>query len=80
MFVLQYPTRSRVQRITMPTLFLSGLADSLIPPSMMQQLYDVSMMQQLYDVSMMQQLYDISMMQQLYDVSNVRECEWSCRS
>ena len=40
--LFQYPTKDRVQRITLPTLFMSGLADTLIPPTMMQQLYDVS--------------------------------------
>ncbi len=39
----QYPSSKRIQQISLPTLFISGLADTLIPPSMMQHLYDVSL-------------------------------------
>ena len=42
LFLFQYPSDYRIGRVTIPTLFLSGLNDELVPPSMMSQLYNVS--------------------------------------
>jgi len=36
----KYPSISRMPAVKMPTLFLSGMADQLIPPRMMQQCYE----------------------------------------
>lgn len=38
----KYPSIDRVKSITTPTLFLSGLADQLVPPKHMSKLYNVS--------------------------------------
>ena len=39
--MFQYPSLTRVSKIHLPTLFISGTADALIPPAMMQELYQV---------------------------------------
>lgn len=41
-FKNKYPTVDRIQKITIPTLFLSGQGDKLIPPHMMSKLHSVS--------------------------------------
>lgn len=41
-FKSQYPSKDRIQKIKLPTLFLSGLSDQLIPPKMMKTLHNVS--------------------------------------
>lgn len=38
-FLLQYLSILKVRAVTVPTLFISGLADTLVPPRMMQDLY-----------------------------------------
>ncbi|XP_060600920.1 protein ABHD13-like [Ruditapes philippinarum] len=38
----QFPSEYRIGKITVPTLFLSGQSDELIPPRMMQALYNLS--------------------------------------
>lgn len=42
LFKNKYPTLERIQKITIPTLFLSGQGDKLIPPHMMSKLSSVS--------------------------------------
>jgi hypothetical protein len=37
--LLQYLSISKVRSVTAPTLFISGLADTLVPPRMMQDLH-----------------------------------------
>lgn len=37
---LQYMSLLKIRSITVPTLFVSGLADTLVPPRMMTVLYD----------------------------------------
>ena len=39
---LQFPSKQRVTKLRVPMLFLSGMADTLIPPRMMLELYNVS--------------------------------------
>ena len=41
LFCQQYPSEYRIGKVTVPTLFLSGLNDDLIPPQMMSQLHNV---------------------------------------
>jgi hypothetical protein len=41
-FKNKYPSRCLVSRITLPTLFMCGLQDNLVPPRMMQELYELS--------------------------------------
>ena len=43
--MFQYPSRNSIRKVHSPSLFLSGLADTLIPPRMMQALYNVSKIQ-----------------------------------
>jgi len=38
-FLLQYLSILKIRAVTVPTLFISGLADTLVPPRMMQDLY-----------------------------------------
>nr|XP_022289188.1 protein ABHD13-like [Crassostrea virginica] len=42
LFKNKYPTLERIQKINIPTLFLSGQGDTLIPPHMMSKLSSVS--------------------------------------
>lgn len=37
--LLQYLSILKIRSVTVPTLFISGLADTLVPPRMMQDLY-----------------------------------------
>lgn len=39
LILLQYLSILKVRSVTVPTLFISGLADTLVPPRMMQDLY-----------------------------------------
>jgi esterase/lipase len=40
--IFQFPSEYRIGKIKVPTIFLSGQSDELIPPRMMQALYNVS--------------------------------------
>jgi len=42
MFKNKFISKSKIKNIEVPTLFISGLADRLIPPRMMQELYSLS--------------------------------------
>ncbi|OWF36310.1 protein ABHD13-like [Mizuhopecten yessoensis] len=42
LFKHKYPSAERIKKIKLPTLFLSGQADDLIPPKMMTKLHQVS--------------------------------------
>jgi len=39
-FLSQFGSRRKVCRLSAPTLFISGLSDSLVPPKMMSDLFD----------------------------------------
>ena len=41
-YILQFVSSYEIRRVRVPALFLSGLADQLIPPRMMTELYQVS--------------------------------------
>ncbi|XP_013416983.1 protein ABHD13-like [Lingula anatina] len=41
-FKNQYPSVIRIRQLQLPTLFLSGQSDNLVPPAMMNELYDKS--------------------------------------
>ncbi len=41
LFLFQYPSLIRIQKIHLPSLFISGMSDALIPPAMMNELYEV---------------------------------------
>jgi len=43
-FCLQFPSRKVVQKVTIPSLFVCGLQDNLVPPRMMQRLYEVNIL------------------------------------
>jgi len=47
-FCLQFPSRKVVQKVTIPSLFVCGLQDNLVPPRMMQRLYEVSILRREY--------------------------------
>ena len=40
--MFQFPSIDRIEAVKVPTLFLSGAMDELVPPKMMKDLYNVS--------------------------------------
>ena len=41
--LLQFPSQSRIAKVQLPTLFMCGKKDEIVPHAMMQSLYTVSM-------------------------------------
>ena len=59
LILLQFTSKYEIQKVQIPSLFLSGLADQLIPPAMMKELYQVLELEWEHEITI--SLYNLSL-------------------